>query len=52
MASRVFLDANVLLDFTLKREAYTVAIEIMNMVVNGQVQAYVTPSIIHILGYC
>lgn len=51
MASRVFLDANVLLDFTLKREAYTVAREIMNMIVNGQVQAYVTPSIIHILGY-
>lgn len=51
MASRVFLDANIILDFTLKRESYQVAREIMNLVVNGQVQAFVTPSIIHITGY-
>ena len=51
MASRVFLDANIILDFTLKRESYQVAREIMNLVVNGQVQAFVTPSIIHIIGY-
>lgn len=51
MASRVFLDANIILDFTLKRESYQVAREIMNLVVNGQVQAFVTPSIIHTIGY-
>ena len=51
MASRVFLDANIILDFTLKRESYQIAREIMNLVVNGQVQAFVTPSIIHITGY-
>ena len=51
MASKVFLDANVLLDFTLKRPAYSVAKRIMELVVNGQVQAFVTPSIVHILGY-
>lgn len=51
MASRVFLDANILLDFTLKREAYPVARKIMELVVNGQIQAFITPSIVHIAGY-
>lgn len=51
MASRVFLDANILLDFTLKREAYPVARKIMELVINGQIQAFITPSIIHIVGY-
>lgn len=51
MASRVFLDANILLDFTLKRESYPVTREIMELVINGQIQAFITPSIVHILGY-
>ncbi|WEK37184.1 MAG: PIN domain-containing protein [Candidatus Pseudobacter hemicellulosilyticus] len=51
MASKVFLDANILLDFTLKREAYPVARKIMELAVNGQVQAFITPSIVHIVGY-
>lgn len=51
MASNLFLDANILLDFTLKREAFTVSKKIMELVVNGQVQAFITPSIVHILGY-
>lgn len=51
MAFRIFLDANILLDFTLKREAYPVARKIIEQVVNGQVQAFITPSIVHIVGY-
>lgn len=51
MAFRIFLDANILLDFTLKREAYPVARKILEQAVNGQVQAFITPSIVHIVGY-
>lgn len=51
MASKVFLDANVLLDLTLKRADYDAAKEIMSMAIQGRIQALITPSIIHILGY-
>jgi predicted nucleic acid-binding protein len=45
------LDANIILDFTLKRNDYTLAKQIIELVVTGRVQAYITPSIIHISGY-
>ena len=51
MAFKIFLDANVLLDFTLKREAYEDAKKLMELVVEGKVNAFVTPAIIHIVGY-
>lgn len=51
MASKVLLDANVLLDFTLKRKEYEKAKQIMVLVVNKRVQAYITPSLVHIMGY-
>lgn len=51
MAFRIFLDANILLDFTLKTEAYPVARKIIKQAVNGQVQAFITPSIVHIVSY-
>jgi predicted nucleic acid-binding protein len=51
MASKVFLDANILLDFTLKRDGYSVSKKIVELVVNGRIQAYITPSIVHIMGY-
>lgn len=51
MASRVFLDANILLDFTLKREAYPVARKLIELAIKGQIQAFITPSIVHIVGY-
>lgn len=51
MASRVFLDANILLDFTLKREGHPLARKLIELVVNGQIQAFITPSIVHIVGY-
>lgn len=51
MAIKIFLDANILLDFTLKREAYPVARKIIEQAVSGQVQAFITPSIVHIVGY-
>lgn len=51
MASKVFIDANILLDFTLKRPAYQEAKKIIELVVNGNIQAFITPSIVHIAGY-
>ncbi|MHB1920923.1 MAG: PIN domain-containing protein [Chitinophagaceae bacterium] len=51
MASKVFLDANILLDLTLRRVNYGAAKEIMLLAIGGRIQAFVTSSIIHILGY-
>lgn len=51
MASKVFLDANILLDFTLKREEYEQSRQIVELAVDGSIQAFITPSIVHILGY-
>jgi predicted nucleic acid-binding protein len=51
MASKIFIDANILLDFTLKRESYVVSSKIFELAINGAVQAYITPSIVHIAGY-
>lgn len=51
MASKVFLDANVLLDFTLKRKAYPDAKKLIELILAGRVKGFVTPAIIHIVGY-
>jgi predicted nucleic acid-binding protein len=51
MASKIFLDANILLDLTLKRDSYHDAKQILGMVINGEVKAFTTPSIIHITGH-
>lgn len=50
MAFRIFLDAGVLLDFTLKREGRSAARKLMEWAVNGRVQAYVTPSVVQETG--
>ena len=51
MASKIFLDANVLLDLTLKREFYQEAKQLMEIVIDNRAKAVVTPSIIHTVGY-
>ena len=51
MALKVILDANILLDFTLKRSDYEVSKKIIELAVKGRIQAYITPSIVHIVGY-
>jgi predicted nucleic acid-binding protein len=51
MAFKVFIDANILLDFTLKRSEYAQSKKIIELVIEGTVEAYITPSIVHILGY-
>ena len=51
MASKIFLDANLLLDFTLKRDSYDVAKQVLNLAITGKIQAFTTPSVIHITGH-
>ena len=52
MASKIFLDANVILDFTLQRDVgYDDAKKIIQTVIDGKFNAYVTPAIVHIAGY-
>jgi predicted nucleic acid-binding protein len=46
MAFRVFLDANILLDFALKRPKYESARTLIEWAVQGRVEAYVTPAVI------
>ena len=46
MAFRVFLDAGILLDLTLKRDRYAVARRLMEWTVEGRIEAYVTPAVI------
>src|SRR6516225_2021932 len=50
MAFRVFLDANILLDFTLKRSDYSAARQLMEWAVQGRVQAYITPAVVQVIG--
>ena len=51
MASKIFLDANLLLDLTLKRESYEEAKQVLDLVISGQFRAFTTSSVIHITGY-
>jgi predicted nucleic acid-binding protein len=51
MASKVFADANLLLDFTLKRQNYEAAREMIRHSIEGVIQIYITPSILHIAAY-
>ncbi|MBO9571057.1 MAG: PIN domain-containing protein [Chitinophagaceae bacterium] len=51
MAFKIMLDANIILDLTLKREDYKTAKEVISLAINGTVNAFITPSILHICGY-
>ena len=51
MAVKIFLDANVLVDYALRREHFEDASAIISMVVNGRVNGYISSSVLHITGY-
>src|ERR1700742_3576002 len=51
MAFRVLLDVNIILDFTLGRPEYEHARKLVEWDMAGKIQAYVTPSIIHMAAY-
>jgi predicted nucleic acid-binding protein len=51
VAFKLFLDANVILDFTLQREEFSVSRTLIEWVMEGRIQAYTTPAVVHISGY-
>src|SRR5688500_7968799 len=51
MASKVFFDANCLLDLTLQREGFQHANNIVQFAINGDIQLYTTPAVLHVAGY-
>lgn len=51
MAFKVLLDANVILDFTLHRKEYESAYVLIEWATIGKIQAFVTPSILHVVAY-
>lgn len=51
MAFKIFVDANVLLDFSLQRERYEISKKLIQHIIDGDFQAFITPSIIHTTGY-
>lgn len=51
MADKIFLDANILLDFTLRREFYEDSKKIFQLINNNRAQAFITSSVLHIVGY-
>lgn len=52
MAFKIFLDANIILDFTLQRDAgYDTAKKIVQNIIDKKFSACITPAIVHIAGY-
>lgn len=51
MAFRSFLDANLLLDFTLKRAGFDDAEAVVQKGLDGEVFLFTTPAVVHIVSY-
>jgi predicted nucleic acid-binding protein len=51
MASKVFLDANVCLDFLLRRENYAETKRVFQQIFAEQIASFVTPAIVHIVAF-
>ena len=51
MASKIFLDANVCIDFLLQRKGYEPSEQVFEKIVSHEFRAYTTPAIIHIISY-
>ncbi|MFT3948567.1 MAG: PIN domain-containing protein [Agriterribacter sp.] len=51
MASKVFLDANFLLDLSLQRAGFADAKSVMQLSIAGEIELVTTPAVLHITGY-
>lgn len=51
MASKVFLDANILLDLTLQREGFQYSSEILQLAINSRIRLFTTPAVLHIVAF-
>jgi predicted nucleic acid-binding protein len=51
MASKIFLDANFLIDITLNREGAASANAVTQASIDGHVELYTSPAVLHITAY-
>jgi len=51
MASKIFLDANLLLDLVLKRPGFATTQGIIQAGIDGEIELYTSPSVLHIMAY-
>lgn len=51
MASKIFLDANLLIDLTLHRAGFSTADAIMRAGINRDIQLYTSPAVLYITAY-
>jgi hypothetical protein len=51
MASKVFAEANLLLDFILHRTGYPAALQVMQHAINGTIKLCTNPAVLHITSY-
>ncbi len=51
MASKILIDANILIDFLLKRKNFEVSERLLKNIFTNQYKVFVTPAIIHITAY-
>ncbi len=51
MVSKIFLDANFLLDIVLQRPGFAYARRVMQAAIDREIEAYTSPSVLHIVAY-
>ncbi len=51
MVSKLFLDANILLDINLQRQDFIQASSILSAGINGTVKLFTTPAVLHVASY-
>ncbi len=51
MASKVFIDANIILDLTLKRAYYPDAVKLFELALSGNIILHISASVTHTVGY-
>lgn len=51
MAFKLFLDANVCMNFLLQRKGFEPCESIFERIVSGEVKGYISPAIVHIIAY-
>jgi predicted nucleic acid-binding protein len=51
MVSKLFWDANIVLDITLQRQGFVQASRILTAGINGTVKLYTTPAVLHVASY-
>ncbi|RYY07481.1 MAG: hypothetical protein EOP43_03125 [Sphingobacteriaceae bacterium] len=51
MASKILLDANILIEFLLERSQFEVSQKLLKLLIDKPYNLFITPAIIHITSY-